>query len=53
MELDVECRASLIYAQLVLPELDLDDVRYGQLLTIMTALVVLFLLAMISGLAAL
>jgi hypothetical protein len=53
MELDMECRASLIYAQLVLPELDLDEVRYGQLLTILTALVVLFLLAMISGLGAL
>ena len=49
----MECRASLIYAQLALPELDLDEVRYGQLLTILTALVVLFLLAMISGLGAL
>ncbi len=26
----MECRACLIYAQLVSPELDLDEVRYGQ-----------------------
>jgi hypothetical protein len=49
----VECRASLIYAQLASPELDLDEVRYGQLLTILTALVVLLLLAVISRLGAL
>jgi len=53
MELDMECRACLIYAQLVSPELDLDEVRYGQLLTILTAVVALLLLAMISRLGAL
>jgi hypothetical protein len=49
----MECRACLIYAQLVSPELDLDEVRYGQFLTILTALVALFLLAMISRLSGL
>jgi hypothetical protein len=53
MELDMECRACLIYAQLVSPELDLDEVRYGQLLTILTAVVALLLLAMISRLSGL
>ena len=47
MELDVECRASLIYAQLVSPELDLGEVRHGQALTILTALVALFLFGVI------
>jgi len=49
----MECRACLIYAQLVSPELDLDEVRYGQLLTVLTALVAQLLLAMISRLGAL
>jgi hypothetical protein len=49
----MECRACLIYAQLVSPELDLDEIRYGQFLTILTALVALFLLAMIFRLGAL
>jgi hypothetical protein len=49
----MECRASLIYAQLVSPELDLDAVRYGQLLTILSALVALALFAMIFRLGAL
>jgi hypothetical protein len=49
----MECGACLIYAQLVSPELDLDEVRYGQFLTILTALVALFLLAMIFRLGAL
>lgn len=49
----MECRACLIYAQLVSPELDLDEVRYGQLLTILTAVVALLLLAMISRLSGL
>lgn len=49
----MECRACLIYAQLVSPELDLDEVRDGQLLTILTALVALILLGMISRLGAL
>jgi hypothetical protein len=53
MELDMECRACLIYAQLVSPELDLDEVRYGQFLTILTAVVALLLLAMISRLSGL
>lgn len=53
MELDMECRASLIYAQLVLPKLDLDEVRNGQLLTILMALAGLFLLAMILELGGL
>ena len=46
----MECRASLVYAQLVSPGLDLDEVRYGQSLTILTALVALSLLVMISKL---
>lgn len=49
----MECRASLIYAQLVSPELDLDEVRHGQLLTILTALLALALLAVIPRLGAL
>jgi len=49
----MECRACLIYAQLVSPELDLDEVRYGQLLTVLAALVAQLLLAMISRLGAL
>lgn len=49
----MECRACLIYAQLVSPELDLDEVRYGQFLTILTAVVALLLLAIISRLSGL
>ena len=53
MELDVECRASLIYAQLVSPGLDLNEVRYGQLVPILAALVSLLLHATVSRLGAL
>jgi hypothetical protein len=33
----MECRALLIHALLVSPGLDRDEVRYGQLLTLLTA----------------
>ena len=39
----MECRASLIYAQLLSPGLDLDEVRLGQLLTVLAAVSVLLL----------
>ena len=39
----MECRGSLIYAHLLAPELDPDDVRQGQLLTILAAVSVLLL----------
>jgi len=44
MELDMDCRASLIYSQLVSPGLDLEDVRYGQLLALAIASVCSLLL---------
>jgi hypothetical protein len=43
----MECRASLIYAQLVISELDLDEVRYGQLLTVLAAVSGLLLLQLL------
>jgi hypothetical protein len=46
----VECRAFLVYAQLVSAGLNLDEVRYGQLLTILTSLLALFVLVMVSKL---
>ena len=39
----MECRASLVHAHLVSPGLDPDEVRYGQLLTLLTAMSVLLL----------
>lgn len=33
----MDCRASIIYAQLLVPELDPREVRYGQLLTMLAA----------------
>jgi hypothetical protein len=37
----MECRASLIYAQLLISGLDLDEVRHGQLLTVLAAILAL------------
>ena len=37
----MECRASLVHEHLVSPGLDPDEVRYGQLLTLLTAMSVL------------
>lgn len=37
----MEYRASLVHAHLVLPGLDPDELRYGQLLTLLSALLVL------------
>jgi hypothetical protein len=39
----MECRASLIYAQLLISGLDLGEVRHGQLLTVLAAVSVLLL----------
>ena len=39
LELNMDCRASLIYAYLLAPEIDPDEVREGQLLTILAAAV--------------
>jgi hypothetical protein len=50
MELDMECRASLIYAHLLSPELDAEDVRRGQLLTVLTAVSILLLSQMFIAL---
>ena len=43
LELNMDCRASLIYAYLLAPEIDPDEVREGQLLTILAAVSVLLL----------
>ena len=43
----MECRASLIYAQLLISGLDLDEVRYGQLLTALAAVSGLLLLQLL------
>ena len=40
----MECRASLVHGHLVLPGLDPDELRYGQLLTLLSALLVLLVL---------
>jgi hypothetical protein len=34
----MDCRASLIYGHLVLPGLDPDEVRHGQMMTLLVAL---------------
>jgi hypothetical protein len=39
----MDCRGSLIYAHLLSPRLDPDEVRQGQLLTILAAVSVLLL----------
>jgi hypothetical protein len=39
----MECRGPLIYAHLLSPGLDPDDVRKGQLLTVLAAVSVLLL----------
>jgi hypothetical protein len=44
----MDCRASLVYACLVSPELDPDEIRYGQLLTILSAVALLLLLRLFS-----
>ena len=43
----MECRASLVYAHLASPGLDPDEVRYGQLLTLLTAVSVLLVLRLL------
>ena len=47
----MECRGSLVHAHLVLPGLDQDEVRYGQLLTLLTAMSVLLVLHVLMLLA--
>jgi hypothetical protein len=47
----MECRASLVHAHPVLPGLDPDEVRYGQLLTLLTAMSVLLVLHVLMLLA--
>jgi hypothetical protein len=42
----MECRASLIYAQLLSPGLDLDEVRSGQLFTVCGATIALGVLSL-------
>jgi len=46
----MECRGPLIYAELISPGLDPDEVRHGQLLTVLTAVSALITFAMISSL---
>jgi hypothetical protein len=46
----MECRAPLVYAALISPGLDLDEVRHGQLLTVLAAVSTLITVAMISTL---
>ena len=43
LELNMECRASLIYAHLLSSGLDPDEVRRGQLLTVLAAVSLLLL----------
>jgi len=43
LELNMECRAPLIYAHLLSPGLDPDEVRRGQLLTVLAAIPILLL----------
>jgi hypothetical protein len=45
----MECRALLIYAALISPGLDQDEVRRGQLLTVLAAALILITVAMISA----
>jgi hypothetical protein len=46
----MECRVQLVYAALISPGLDLDEVRQGQLLTVLAAVSTLITMAMISTL---
>lgn len=43
----MECRASLIYAQLLNPGLDLGEVRHGQLLTVLATVSALLVLQLV------
>ena len=43
LELNMDCRASLVYAYLLAPEIDPEEVREGQLLMILAAVSVLLL----------
>jgi hypothetical protein len=47
----MDCRASLIYAYLLAPEINPDDVRKGQLLMIQAAVCVLVLSQLFALLA--
>jgi hypothetical protein len=40
----MECRASLVHACLASPGLDPDELRYGRLLTLLTAILMLLAL---------
>jgi hypothetical protein len=51
MEHSMDCRGSLVHAHLVSPGLDQDEVRYGQLLTLLTAMSVLLVLRLLMSLA--
>jgi len=46
----MECRASLIYAQLLISGLSPGEVRYGQLLTMLVAVSGLLLLQLLASL---
>ena len=46
----MECRALLVYAHLALPGLDPDEVRHGQLLTLLAALLLLLSLGLLMSL---
>jgi hypothetical protein len=37
----VDCRGGIVYAYLLSPEIDPDDVRYGQLLALLAAVATL------------
>ena len=47
----MEYRASLVHEHLVSPGLDPDEVRYGQLLTLLTAMSVLLVFYLLMSLA--
>jgi hypothetical protein len=45
----MECRAALVYAALISPGLDLDEVRRGQLLTVLAVVSILITVATMSA----
>jgi hypothetical protein len=44
----MECRLALVYAELTTPGLDLDEVRLGQLLTTLSALITLVMIYLLG-----
>jgi hypothetical protein len=48
--MEMECRASLVHAYLVLPGLDPDEVLHGQLLSILAAILGLLALHLLATL---